>query len=325
MTNSGRALATSLREKLSSPAFRRDPLRMFVRPILRRLELRMLGDTAEAWRTRDLGNGAAVAYRLQELLDRSRYLYGMHEYMASSVFVAHIAAGSLVIDVGANIGEYSMLAARTTREKGHVIAYEPNPGACARLERNVALNHLSNVEISPHALGSEDAEAVLRVPHDESGLGTLRVGAFGSEYRVEVRRLDGLMSHRDVSRLSVLKVDVEGLELQVFEGAERTIAAARPMIFYECAADAFEERRGRFVTPAMQFLEDAGYDNFVVTMTRSSKWTLWPLSRNDDPRKYREPWEVLVVVARPHEKVTDTPLSGASPLRPCGLFELLGR
>ena len=315
----------SLRAKLSSPAVRRDPMRMAVRPLLRYIDLSLSRRSGNAETTRRFGNGAAAEYQVRELLDRSRYLYGMHEYVSSSVFVAHISAGSLVLDVGANIGEYAVLAARTTGELGQVIAYEPNPEARTRLASNVRLNRLSNVEISSDALGVQDGEAVLRVPGNVSGLGTLREGASGSEHKVRVRRLDSLLRERDISRLGTMKVDVEGLELQVFQGAQRTIAAARPWILYECASELFEHRGGRLVTPAMQFLEDEGYDNFVVTMTRSGTWALKQLSADDDPRRYREPWEVLVVVAISRDRVKSAQLRGASSLRPCSVLELLGR
>ncbi len=313
----------SLLAKLSSPAFRRDPLRMMCRPLLRHVELGMAQRVRETSRIRQLGNGASAEYKVSELLDRSRYLYGIHEYTASSVFVAQIAPGSLVLDIGANLGEYTVLAARSTGDRGHVIAYEPNPGARDRLARNVEVNGFSNVRVSPEALSSEDGEATLRVPHDESGLGTLRMGVYGSEYRVQMRRLDGLMSELDVQRLGVVKVDVEGLELQVFQGAQQTIARAKPVILYECAADAFIESEGRIVTPAMQFLTDQGYDNFVIEMTRGGEWALQRINRKDDPRRYREPWEVLVVVAIPQG--VKAPLRGKSCLRPCGVFELIGR
>lgn len=298
---------------------------MVSRPILRHLDLRLSFGAQDAWKIRQFGNGVAAEYQVSELLDRSRYLYGMHEYVPSSVFVAHIRQGSLVLDVGANLGEYTVLAARATGEHGHVIAFEPNPDARARLIRNVDVNGFSNVEVSSDAIGSEDGEAILRVPNNASGLGSLRAGVSGTEHNVQLRRLDRLMGGRNISRLGVVKVDVEGLELQVLEGGQETIENARPVIIYECAAEAFEKRHGRMVTPAMWFLEDLGYDNFVIKMSRIGDWALHQLSGADDPRIYREPWEVLVVIGIPREKVRDALLGGKSALRPCGVFELFGR
>lgn len=297
---------------------------MFARPILRKFEVWLARGSAETWRRREFDCGAIAEYQVRELLDQSRYLYGMHEFVASSVFVANIPVGSVVLDIGANLGEYTVLAARATGIHGRVIAYEPNPTVRKRLVRNINANGFGNVEVCPNALGSEDGIAVLRVPHDESGLGTLLPEAVGTEFPVEVRRLDGVLVKQNRTRLSMIKLDVEGFELEVLRGAQETIAEMRPVILYECAEEAFETRHGRILTPAMALLEDAGYDNFVITMFRKGRWTLKPAS-HVDPRKYREPWEVLMVVGIHRDKVKDAHFSGVSSLRPCGIFELLGR
>jgi hypothetical protein len=74
----------------------------------------------------------------------------------------------------------------------------------------------------------------------------------------------------------------------------------------------------------MELLENAGYDNFVMKMSRGCSWTLERASPVD-PRWYREPWEVLMVAGIHRDKVRDAHLSGVSLLRPCGVLELLGR
>jgi FkbM family methyltransferase len=248
----------------------------------------------------------------------------MHEFVASSVFVANVSVGSVVLDIGANLGEYTVLAAQATDKHGRVIAYEPNPIVRDRLLRNIKANGFRHVEVCANALGLEDGIGVLTVPSDESGLGTLRSGPVGTEFRVEVRRLDGTLSEEDRARLSMIKLDVEGFELEVLQGARDTIDEARPVILYECAEDAFEIRNGRVLTPVMEFLESAGYDNFVIRSSRGGRWSLEAAS-DVDPRRYREPWEVLMVVGIHRDKVRDAQLAGVSPLRPCGIFELLGR
>jgi hypothetical protein len=74
----------------------------------------------------------------------------------------------------------------------------------------------------------------------------------------------------------------------------------------------------------MEFLENVGYDNFVIKMSGGFRWALESVS-HVDPRRYREPWEVLMVVGICRDKTGEAQLSGVSVLRPCGVFELLGR
>jgi hypothetical protein len=76
-------------------------------------------------------------------------------------------------------------------------------------------------------------------------------------------------------------------------GAQETIVDTCPLVLYECAEETFEWRYGRVLTPAMAFLEDAGYGNFVITMSNRGRWALEPAS-DVDPRRFREPWEVLM-------------------------------
>jgi FkbM family methyltransferase len=297
---------------------------MFSRPILRKVELWLARGADNTWKRREFGNGAVAEYQVRELLDRSRYLYGMHEFVTSSVFVAHIPVGSVVLDIGANLGEYTVLAAQATGGQGRVIAFEPNPLVRDRLLRNIKANGFHNVEVCANALGLEDGVGVLSAPSDESGLGSMRLGVGGTEFPVEVRRLDGVLSEQDRARISVIKLDVEGFELEILQGARVTIDEARPIVLYECAEDTFETRHGKALTPVMEFLESAGYDNFVMKMSRGGRWAL-ERAIHIDPRRYREPWEVLMVVGIHRDKVGGAEMSGDSLLRPCTVFEFLGR
>ena len=312
--------------KLSSPAVRRDPGRMLIRPLLRRLDLRLARDRSDLLVRHEIGLGAVAEYRISELLDRSRYLYGVHEFLPSSVFLGQVSAGGVVLDIGANLGEYTVLAARAIGPTGRVLAFEPNPHARQRLLRNLELNQLSNVEVIPFAVGSSDGEGVLSVPEGDSGLGTLRVAVSATEcHRVAIRRIDGLLSDEDLHRLKLIKIDVEGWELEVLSGARETLAKSKPVVLYECGAEWFTRQGPRIVTPTMVFLEGLGYQNYVMTMSRRGAWTLKAAEATRDPVRYREPWEVLMLVAVHADAGQRARMRGQSPMEQCGVFEILGR
>ena len=234
---------------------------MLIRPLLRQLDLRLAQARADAWVRREVGLGAIAEYQVPELLDRSRYLYGLYEYAYRSVFIGQIATGSIAIDIGANLGEYTLLAARTTGSTGRVLAVEPNPELCRRLERNLALSEITNVQILPCAVGSSEGEGRLVVPDSCHALGTLKRDAYrdlaSTTHRVPIRRLDDLLAYEDVGRLDVVKLDVEGWELEVLRGASATLSGAKPVVLYECGADLFESSGSRLATPSMSFLENS--------------------------------------------------------------------
>ena len=275
---------------------------------------------------RDLGPGTVTEYTVSELLDRSRYLYGTYEYVYASAFVGQITPGSVVIDVGANIGEYTLWAARTAGSQGHVVAVEPNPSLLARVSRNLELNRFSNVEVVPVALGSAEGEAVLTVPDGGSALGTLRDGedtpSSATRYTVPVTRLDDLIPVHDRPRLSAIKVDVEGWEPEVLVGGRETLTEGRPVVMFECGAEQFENHGGRWLTPSMAFVEELGYKNHTIRMDGHGTWHLRPVVAGRDPRQEREPWSVLMMVAI-HPESHHVQMSGRSRLPRCGVFEML--
>ena len=141
------------------------------------------------------------------------------------------ARNRVALDVGANKGVYTQALLRLARA---VHAFEPNPVLIPWLTR------LSDPRLTLHALalGERDGEAVLRVPLGQNGrpskqgatlADTARTRRASVEVRTPVRRLDGL----DVGDVGFVKIDVEGFEAQVIEGARETIARCRPVMLIE--------------------------------------------------------------------------------------------
>lgn len=134
--------------------------------------------------------------------------------------------GWIVFDVGANTGVY---AVQQARRGAHVYAFEPNPDCYRRLQKSVRANNLeSRVMAVNCALGATAGSAELLVPEGLTTMGSLRPlwtpGAGGIGPRVEVETVDRVVSTLGINRIDLLKVDVEGLELDVLQGAHATFA-----------------------------------------------------------------------------------------------------
>jgi FkbM family methyltransferase len=317
----------AIRSKARLPAIYRDPARMLLRPLMRPFDVYLSRKRASVAIRHDVGLGAVVEYTVSELLDRSRYLYGSYEYVYASAFIGQITHGSFVVDVGANIGEYTVLAACATGKDGRVLAVEPNATLHSRLFRTLQINRISNVQVLAVALGSSEARGTLSVPSGASALATLRSTAEtdepGTPLSVSIRRLDDVLVKEDRDRVSLVKVDVEGWELEVFRGARETLATAKPVIFYECGAEEFEERGARRITPSMSFLEALGYRNHTIRMERDGSWELRPVEATRDPLREREPWSVLMIVAMHPASQHAAAMQGRSALPRCGLLEMV--
>jgi FkbM family methyltransferase len=151
---------------------------------------------------------------------------GTYEPRQTSLFSRSVHAGDVVIDIGANAGYYTLLAARSVGLRGRVIACEPDPKIASFLRRHVAINKLTNVVVEEAA--ADDRNGVARFRRGR-GTGTGRVDT-GGELEVQARTLDDIVREHHVVPTHI-KIDVEGAELNVLRGGQSTLAHARPTIF----------------------------------------------------------------------------------------------
>jgi FkbM family methyltransferase len=143
---------------------------------------------------------------------------------------------------------YTLFAAKRVGPEGMVLAFEPSAREFRQLEQNVARNRLENVRCLPYALAERDGEAGLKVAeYEHSGVNTL--GAFvhpgvdlESTDTVSLRRLDGIAAELGLSRLDFLKMDVEGAEARVLQGAESLLARFRPLLLLEVNDSALRQQ-----------------------------------------------------------------------------------
>jgi FkbM family methyltransferase len=151
-------------------------------------------------------------------LSESIHAHGVWEPFESSVFLSLLQPGDTVVDAGANIGYYTLLAAQAVGAKGHVHAIEPDPDNLRLLNENLALNGLSNVTVHPLALSHQEGNGALY--HDPRNRGDHRLYPSSGESReslpVRVTALDTLLGELPPPRL--VKIDAQGSELAIFRG-----------------------------------------------------------------------------------------------------------
>ncbi len=147
--------------------------------------------------------------------------------------------GMVFIDVGANDGYYTLFAARRVGPAGRVIAVEPSSRERAHLQRNLGRNGLENVQVVAAALGAQAGFVDLHLAHGvHAGHNTL--GDFAhddvvraSSERVPLETLDAVVAKHGLSRVDMVKIDVEGGEAGVVAGARHVLTAARPVLLME--------------------------------------------------------------------------------------------
>jgi FkbM family methyltransferase len=193
--------------------------------------------------------------------------FGVYEFAVSSLVRQYLGPGDVFVDVGANIGYYSVIAAAAVGESGAVYAFEPSARIRRRLERNVELNAMRQITVRPEAVTEHAGVVRLIEPQGVGNDGLAYVQTNGGNAGVEVRaiRLDELPEFLDPSP-HLIKVDVEGGEPEVFRGATALLDRSNaPSIIFE----SFEIARDAAI------LRDHGYQvlqpalrNGAVRLTR---------------------------------------------------------
>jgi FkbM family methyltransferase len=187
----------------------------------------------------------------------------------------HVRPSDTVCDVGANKGAYLYWLSRWC-SGGRVIAFEPQP-ALARYLTDLAKrfpDYFQNVEIEGSAVYSHSGRQNLHVPWDGAPGASLNgdVAWPGTIHSVPSVALDDVLSET-VNRISLLKIDVEGVELDVFKGAKRILTEHSPLLVFECET---RHLRSGTVEDVLNYLKGFGYNGSFVSGDR-----LIPISQFD--------------------------------------------
>jgi FkbM family methyltransferase len=193
-------------------------------PLRRRIRDRLL---VLAARRRTIRRGAGAGLRIDATGSNPAYALGLAEPAVQDRLVEELAPGMVMYDVGANIGFFTLIAARHVGDNGRVVAFEPLEENAAAMERNLALNGVENVTIVRKALSDRPGRMGMSVPNTPDA-GT-RAALGGDGPVVEVARLDDL----DLPAPDLVKIDIEGAEVDAVQGMLATLTAASPVLLIE--------------------------------------------------------------------------------------------
>ena len=166
---------------------------------------------------------------------------------------SYLKPGDTYVDVGANIGTLVLAAAFAVQQSGRVIAFEPHPRIFRYLRSNVALNRVNNVEMHNCALGERsDTVSFSDFKADDVNKVTLSSG----KITVPLRTLEDELT--SVERISLLKIDVEGYEKFVLEGAASSLSKVA-CVYIELSENNFKQF-GYCSTDVVEVLEELGFE-----------------------------------------------------------------
>lgn len=195
--------------------------------------------------------------------------YGSFEQLEVQFTLDHLSNGSAFVDIGANVGYYS-LAVASRYPASKVMAVEPCSWTFDMLERNIAINSLSNIRAFRTALSDRPGEAKLlincsgREGFNTIGEATHRYSFVVGQETVVVTTLSELVKKAGWQAVDFVKVDVEGAELKVFEGGSELLTRPdAPTILYESQLQS-TSGFGYHPIEIVRLLKSYGYDMYVL-------------------------------------------------------------
>ena len=193
---------------------------------------------------------------------------GIYEPELAQFLACWLKPGQCFIDIGANVGLFTLLASQLVSSQGRVIAIEAAPSIFAYLQHNVVQNRATNVVCHQRAISDIDDVSLefYPAPDDHFGMGALAPQFDAQPIQVKGFTLDRLIAEEQLQQVALIKVDVEGFEAAVFRGASQLFNARHaPCVVFEFC-DWAEERASRCrVGDAQRILLDYGYRLWRLT------------------------------------------------------------
>ena len=211
-------------------------------------------------------------------IERKIYYQEAHEIWDTVYIESVVQPDWVVMDIGANIGWYSLMASKKVGPTGKIFSIEISPDEMNKLRRNVALNQLTNIEPLLLAIADQPGRVFIT---DTRSAGTTSLAASAGEARheIEATSLDHFVDERKLQRIDLIKCDIEGAEVKFLTGAHASLARFKPILMIELNPSALE-RFGNRLEEVTGPLTQLGYTLHQVGRDGLSPLTRLPTGRD---------------------------------------------
>ncbi len=203
---------------------------------------------------------------LDEWIQQHIYFLGYFDHYGILFLKKNLKEGDVFIDAGANVGSYTLVAAKMVGKTGKVFSFEPAENIFNRLKENIELNGHENIIAEQKALFDKNSELEF-YPAAKSNLGMSSIYHHDAENgrveKVEAVSLDDYFENHGTERLDLVKIDIEGAELYALKGMQKSIGKYKPKILVELKEETLD-RPGQSVNDIIDFLNEAGYQKFII-------------------------------------------------------------
>ncbi len=200
-------------------------------------------------------------------LDKEIFIRGAYEPYFLSRIKKELSLGDTFVDIGTNIGQHSLFAAKVVGDNGKIISFEPIVRLYEQIIKNVKVNNLQNMFVYNVACGESESIATIYKRDENIGGSSLvtRIDRKDSE-EIKVIAADSILTKEE--KINFIKIDVEGYEYFALLGLSETIKKFHPTILIE-------------FTPYLYNLSDKSHGQKILDLLKNSGYTMYDLEHND--------------------------------------------
>ena len=232
-----------------------------IRSVGNKIESSLITNSAEVWAGKMFLH-PNDAFRLS--------IYGIHSKLDFEIFKEHVQEGDITIDIGANIGYFTLMLAKLVGPTGKVFAFEPDPRNISLLRKNIEINNYQNIIVIPKAVSNINQKCTLFT--SQSSFGQNRIyepkKTRNQEFipiKSETIKLDDFFKNKDeMGNIAFVKIDVEGAEKFVLEGMKNVLRSSTDIkIFSEIDLARLDDAGSSYIE-VVEFLNKNGFTMFLV-------------------------------------------------------------
>lgn len=205
-------------------------------------------------------HGGKIYLNLRESFMMMERVLGVYEHWKTRLFLNTVKEGMTVVDIGVNKGYFSLLLAKLMNDRGKVLSFEPDPDNYFWFRKSIQANEYRCIKIFQHALSDKEG-SVAFYRGKKSGSGSLFPSSHTKKKTITVkaRKLDNVLKDEEIKKVDLIKIDVEGAELLVLKGAEKTLKGEDMKLAIDVDVESSEKRKQLF-----DFLESYGFRIFEI-------------------------------------------------------------
>ena len=192
-------------------------------------------------------------------------IHGSHEPFETELLSKWIKESDYVLDLGANIGYFTLIMSKLVGDSGKVFSFEPSMDNFEILKKNIKVNNCNNVIIENMAVGNKNGEIKLYLSDNQS-MHTLYENTISTNRSVTVPiiKLDDYYNKKSINKINVIKMDVEGAELDTLRGMSNILTENKDVVLFVEFNPESIKKAGMLPKDQLAFIDDLGFKIYVI-------------------------------------------------------------